>query len=824
MTGKKIQQVFGVTIAALVLCVVAIAFLFNWLGTSVERLMAQKFNQEQLRVARHIKARLMEKFSGTEMALRAEARSLNAEGLVARLNGGGWGGFEKTARRMAGDKLIPIVESNPHFLRLAITGLDGRPAVLLEKTGDSAAILRAGAPGDPPADRFAIAPERMSEAGAVISKPHEITLEGGGKEKREVMEVSVPLMRGGAVAGRIFLSVGIDMVVETVSDFDPKRESYDHNWIFNDAGELVFCSLVNSQEYHQQELDAIVGRGEGTYDISNLHGRARDLISVVPVRVGDNRWNIAAESSFEEALGIVQNLHRVRLLVVTAMLALVVVGGFAFYRSAVGRLLAEEKIRFTSRIVAEEEKFRRLIELAPDPVLILDDGLRIMDCNLGAVSTLKKEGAGALMGVPFQGLLNRPGEFVEAVRSVGDPEGSFTSSLSITGSDGKTLHFENKTAKLKGLDDERPFYQVYLRNVTDRMEYEAGLAREKENLDRILTSVGAGLAIYREGVELEWANRRYAEIFSGHNRTGVGERCGFCRNMSADECAVHRTFADGRALKEERTMQLSEGDLRHYLITTTPVMDNRGGPERVVEMVIDVTDKRTLEQQLLQSEKLASIGELASGIAHELNNPIAGIVGFSEFLKEDLKGQEGPLRDAERIHSEAMRCAKIVQNLLTFARRHKPQKAKVSLNEVIDATTDIIEYEFKVNNVVFEKDYEKELQPVVGDHYQLQQVFLNILNNAFYCLKELRGPRRIRIVTRNIPGGVSAQLFNNGPKIPDGVVNKLFDPFFTTKEVGQGTGLGLSVSHGIIKAHHGEIVAANVEDGVTFTVTIPLPG
>lgn len=263
------------------------------------------------------------------------------------------------------------------------------------------------------------------------------------------------------------------------------------------------------------------------------------------------------------------------------------------------------------------------------------------------------------------------------------------------------------------------------------------------------------------------------------------------------------------------------GDTRHYFISTTPVFDTAGAVAHVIELVIDVTENRNLQLQLLQSEKLASIGELAAGIAHELNNPMAGIIGYSEFLLEELKGQEGPLADVKKIHGEAIRCSRIVQNLLKFSHRHKPRKGEVSLNEVLQSTTDIVEYEFKVNNVSLEKDYSPDLRQVMADQYQLQQVFMNILNNAFFFLKNQQGKRLIKISTLNAGGNVEVRIWNNGPPIPDGAVDKVFDPFFTTKEVGKGTGLGLSVSHGIIRNHQGEIIARNIDGGVLFTVTLP---
>jgi signal transduction histidine kinase len=426
-----------------------------------------------------------------------------------------------------------------------------------------------------------------------------------------------------------------------------------------------------------------------------------------------------------------------------------------------------------------------------------------------------------MMDTSFTGLIDRWEPFMENIRNLNEGKSWVKLEHDITGVGGRKLFFENTTAILRSPEDGRVFYQTYLRNVTEHIAMEFRLRRDMENLDTIVSSVGAGLAIFGRDMKLERNNQKYREFSKQAGVSLDNQRCFLCPRNNAGDCAVRKSFSNGMVVREERAFSLPGGETAHFLVSATPVKEADGSISKIIEMLVDVTETKSIEMQLLQSEKLASIGELASGIAHELNNPMAGIIGYSEFLLDAPGIPEESRKDVERIHKEAVRCSKIIQNLLTFARRHKPQKGEISVNDVIEVTTDMIEYEFRVNNVALKKDYEKNLKYVVGDSYQLQQVFLNIVNNAFYFLKDKPGARYIALATRNTENGVRVTIKNNGPRISAESIGKIFDPFFTTKDVGKGTGLGLSVSHGIIKSHQGHIGVANVEDGVVFTVDLP---
>lgn len=242
----------------------------------------------------------------------------------------------------------------------------------------------------------------------------------------------------------------------------------------------------------------------------------------------------------------------------------------------------------------------------------------------------------------------------------------------------------------------------------------------------------------------------------------------------------------------------------------------------VVELIKDVTEQRLLEQSLVQAEKLTSLGEMLSGIAHELNNPLTGIIGFSELILEKEAAPEIK-RDMQKINQEAMRCKKIVQNLLVFARRHKPEREYLNINDIIYYTMELREYDLRVNNIQVVTDLDKNLPPTMIDAHQMQQVFLNIVNNAQQAMLDDKGQGTLTIKTAREDDTIKISFKDTGPGIPSENINKIFNPFFTTKGVGKGTGLGLSVSYGIIKEHQGKIYAVSRPgEGAAFVIELPI--
>jgi len=227
-------------------------------------------------------------------------------------------------------------------------------------------------------------------------------------------------------------------------------------------------------------------------------------------------------------------------------------------------------------------------------------------------------------------------------------------------------------------------------------------------------------------------------------------------------------------------------------------------------------------EQLLQAEKLTALGELVAGVAHELNNPLASVLGYSQLaLREGLPPRVQ--RRLETVVSETERAAKIVKNLLTFARKHPPEKRYLGLNGIIEKTAELRSYQLSVNQVRIEKDLQPDLPKTMLDFPQIQQVFINLINNAEQAITERGTGGTIRLSTRHAGGRIVARVTDDGPGVPSEIRSRIFEPFFTTKKEGKGTGLGLSLCYGIIKEHGGTIQAEDAPGGgACFEIELPV--
>jgi PAS domain S-box-containing protein len=231
-------------------------------------------------------------------------------------------------------------------------------------------------------------------------------------------------------------------------------------------------------------------------------------------------------------------------------------------------------------------------------------------------------------------------------------------------------------------------------------------------------------------------------------------------------------------------------------------------------------DLRKTQEQLLQSEKMSAVGQLIAGVAHELNNPLTAILGYAQLLESEGLNERA-LDYVNKLFKQAQRTHRVVQNLLSFARQRKPQRDEVDIRKVLDETLALRDYDLKINNIRVEKDTPAEGAVVVADAHQIEQVFLNIINNAVDAILETGRPGKLKIRVYGENGHIVTQFADDGPGIKD--PKRIFDPFYTTKSVGKGTGLGLSICYGIVKEHGGDITARNgVESGAVIEVRLPV--
>jgi signal transduction histidine kinase len=267
-----------------------------------------------------------------------------------------------------------------------------------------------------------------------------------------------------------------------------------------------------------------------------------------------------------------------------------------------------------------------------------------------------------------------------------------------------------------------------------------------------------------------------------------------------------------------------DGSWRTMRATASPLFDAESKLNGVIVSVRDITVEKKLEQQIIQSERLAAMGQMIGGFAHELNNPLTSILGVTELLQEG-EATEAVRKQLNMLEQQSRRAAEIVQNLMYFSRPPAPGKSPINLSELMQRTLHLQAYSLRKNNITVDFLPETSLPTLSGDPHQLMQVFLNLILNAEQAMREVRDRGTLRIRLGKVGDSVSATFQDDGPGIPVDILPNIFDPFYTTKRPGRGTGLGLSICKAILREHGGNIEAASGPGGgAVFTVTLPTGG
>jgi len=350
-------------------------------------------------------------------------------------------------------------------------------------------------------------------------------------------------------------------------------------------------------------------------------------------------------------------------------------------------------------------------------------------------------------------------------------------------------------------------------------------------LRSVLDTVPAGVLLLSPAGRIRYTNAKFAQVFGleFHSLSDI-------EDYESLAALLDSRFRDGKAFSYRRrahlagSMESSSDELevstparRVLERVSRPVLDSSGCAVGWLETYQDITSQRHFQSKILQTEKMAALGQLVSGIAHELNNPLTAIMGYAQLLLG--RGQSPkPLKEAEHIYQEAERARRIVKNLLFFARESKPERSQANFNEIVERTLALRSYELKIENISVECSISPNLPATLADPYQLQQVFLNLLVNAEQALLHSRGGGRVSIRTYQPSAQrVAFEVADDGPGVPADIASRIFDPFFSTKAPGEGTGLGLSIAYGIVKQHGGEVYFENQPSGgARFVVDLPL--
>jgi PAS domain S-box-containing protein len=390
--------------------------------------------------------------------------------------------------------------------------------------------------------------------------------------------------------------------------------------------------------------------------------------------------------------------------------------------------------------------------------------------------------------------------------------------------DGSLLHTLQNITAVRDSHGNIAQIRGLMLDVTEQKMFQAQLQRERDFNQKILNTTRSMILVLDTAGLISYANRRCFE--SGYREDElIGHRLlDWVEASHRDDFeAALETTANGQQVENlELRVRRSDGTMGHFSISLSPMRDEQNVVNSVVVVMTDITDAALLQAKLAHSEKMATIGRLVSGVAHEVNNPLAAILGFTDLLLENPQIPENARDDLQIILHETQRTKDIVQDLLSFARQRPVQRELVQVNAVLRQTIKLRSYDFASHGVEVREEFDETLAPALGDTQQLQQVFLNILNNAYDAVQESGHRGEIAIRTRRRGDAIEVAVIDNGTGITD--PDRIFDPFYTTKQAGKGTGLGLSICYGIVRAHGGEILCWSNGNtaGSTFVVRIPV--
>ncbi len=461
-------------------------------------------------------------------------------------------------------------------------------------------------------------------------------------------------------------------------------------------------------------------------------------------------------------------------------------------------------------------------------------------------------------------------QWTDVVHHLTPKQNAFSAVAKVRKKDGSLIDVEFRISRISG--SKPPEFVTVARDVTERRRVEGDLQRARDELDLRVKERTTELLAANEELQAEIAERRRVEETLRHSeehfRSLTRNALDVIVIITADGTirfesnAIERVLGykpeevvgqDGFSFAHPDDMPRMSAAFAELLRDPSSAVHaevralHRDGSVRVVEVVgqnllrdpavsgivvnfRDITERtlaeearQKMEEQLSLSGRLAAVGELAAGVAHELNNPLSAIQAFAQFLTSRKDLDETTRSDVEIIYKEAQRATRITSNLLSFSRKHTPEKGFISVNEIVEKSLELHAYRMKVNNIIVEMELAPDLPNTMADFYQMQQVFANIVTNAEQAMTEAKGEGKLLIKTRKAGDTIETTLADNGPGISEDDLPRVFDPFFTTKDVGKGTGLGLGICYGIVQEHGGRLYArSKLGEGTTFVVELPI--
>jgi PAS domain S-box-containing protein len=488
--------------------------------------------------------------------------------------------------------------------------------------------------------------------------------------------------------------------------------------------------------------------------------------------------------------------------------------GLASFTDITERKSMEEAINL------QRAYFQQLFDNSPDAILMTDTNSKVIQAN---------KGSEVLFGYSNEEVKGR--SLIELIIPELDVQEASDSFQRILGGevirkesvrrrkDGSLVDVSILAYPIRFNDKFIGLYGVYS-DITERKRAEEAIKHAAEEWRNTFDSITDAISIHDRDFRILRANKAFSDIFHKKPSKIIGRHCYELHKgeKPISGCPHKQTLAT----KQPAVAEFYESHLRKYLHeSTSPIFDEKGEVVGTVHITRDITEQKQQNERLMMADRLASIGELAAGTAHELNNPLTSVIGFSQLLMEkDIP--DDAREDIELIYNEAQRAANVTESLLTFGRKHAPMKQPNQINNIIEDVLKLRDYAHKSNSIEVERHLASDLPEILVDYFQMQQVFLNIIINAEYFMTEARKRGTLTITTKKQNSNVRISIADDGPGISRENLSWIFNPFFTTKEAGKGTGLGLSICHGIVSEHGGQIYARS-QPGKGATIIVELP-
>jgi PAS domain S-box-containing protein len=507
--------------------------------------------------------------------------------------------------------------------------------------------------------------------------------------------------------------------------------------------------------------------------------------------------------------------------------------GVFYFDCVANAMMRDDKVhgvtilaRDVSALRKNEARFTELFETLQEGIYIINPAGNILDVNPALVRMLGYDSKEDLLAHRVPEIFTDRDERKSIKSEVERQPILQGREITLARKDGSTLICLNTTAAVRDSAGTVIRYQGALMDITGSRVMERRLHQQQEFARRLIDSFPDLIFVLDNAANFTFVSPRVVEVL-GFGPEEVIEMGLGARTHSEDRgglLAMYDEILAGQknfASLEVRICN-KKGDWRRLRCHFSPLFDEMDKIDGVIISGRDVTDLKRLEEQLIQAEKLAAMGQMLAGVAHELNNPLTAILGVTELLRERQDTDEATKRQLELTHRQARRAARIVQNLLEFSRPASPQKKPLDVNVLVERTLQLQEHSLRRSRIEVDFQPQPDLPPVLGDGNQLIQVLLNLVTNAEQAIQEVRETGHIQIRTTLSNGRIDISVQDDGVGILPEALPRIFDPFYTTKRPGGGTGLGLSICMSIIREHGGNLDAKALPGGgSTFTVDLP---